>query len=231
MSIHICMSASSTELTITIPIPDSGVINKATPEFDEESGTFICGYAIRGIRCKDTPIAPQWKCRRHGGAWQPTVRFLGTAGNKGAELGLYDGNTWKGYGIIKKQIESYPEKVERLFSTNLEDELAMARILLMEITKGAKIDNPRLAMRGLKLIAEVAKIAREIQKLEENALKREFITAVMEAISHAFTTANAHQRPSDRARVFMSEITSMLPGNVNISVPTTDVYEAEVSSQ
>ena len=204
------------------------------PILDEESGTFICGEELGrpGLLCKGTPIAPRWRCRRHGGAWKATEKGLAPA--KGA-ASIYDPHRlWKGYENIRKELTAHPELMEQLYTTDLGEELAVARIVLAELikkTNGKKdsdsdIDR-ELVLSSLKVISRIAKDAKIIREKENNVITREFMDGIIAAITHAFTRCNSYQRPSDRARIFMSEFAALLPGNPAPDLDTSDIIEAE----
>ncbi len=50
---------------------------------------------------------------------------------------------------------------------------------------------------------------------------------IIAAITHAFTRCNGYERPSDRARIFMSEFAALLPGNPAPDLETEDIVEGE----
>lgn len=207
-------------------------IKDKQPVFDEELGTYICGEQIApGHVCKGTPIAPRWRCYRHGGKWKVTEKALESRG----EHSIYSTKgLWRGYHNIRKELLEHPEYIEQLYSSNISEELAIARIVLAELMQR---DNNKpdatltpedkdLVMKALRLVAKIAKTAKEIQVAESHVIKREFMDGIIAAVTHAFTRANAYTRPSDRARIFMQEFSSMLP-NTSISVSTEDIVEGE----
>ena len=207
-------------------------VQNKEPILDEESGTYICGEELGrpGLVCKGTPIAPRWRCRRHGGAWKATEKGLALA--KGA-ASIYDPHRlWKGYENIRKELTAHPELVEQLYTTDLGEELAVARIVLAELikkTNGKKdsdIDR-ELILSSLKIISRIAKDAKIIREKENDVIKREFMDGIIAAITHAFTRCNNYERPSDRARIFMHEFAALLPGNPAPDLDTSDIIEGE----
>lgn len=202
------------------------------PVLDEESGTFICGEEMGrpGLVCKDTPIAPRWRCRRHGGAWKATEKGLALA--KGA-ASIYDPHRlWKGYENIRKELTAHPELMEQLYTTDLGEELAVARIVLATLiqktqTKDKEGPDTDLVLQCLKIVSRIAKDAKIIREKENDVIKREFMDGIIAAITHAFTRCNSYQRPSDRARIFMHEFAALLPGNPAPDLDTSDIIEAE----
>src|SRR3970040_1785198 len=152
--------------------------------FDEDSGRYICGEEIRsGLRCRGIPISPNWKCERHGGnPNRPSIAI---------QAGLYARHL-KSNGQLKA----------------LHDELARYPDALED---RASLSNRKQLIEILGLVTKVAKIAQEIRDREEGLIKREFMDTVIQAVSHAFTRANQLVRPSDRARIFMSEFANALP--------------------
>lgn len=204
-------------------------IKDKEPVFDDELGTYICGEVIApGHLCKGTPIAPRWRCSRHGGNWKPTVTALQSREDRSiySTKGL-----WRGYHNIRKELTEHPEYIEQLYSSDISEELAVSRIIAAELMQ--RKDNEEvtpqdkdLTMKALRLIAKIAKTAKEIQVAESNVIKREFMDGIIAAVTHAFTRSNAYNRPSDRARIFMQEFSSMLPG-ASVSVSTEDIIEAE----
>lgn len=208
-------------------------IKDKQPVFDEELGTFICGEQIApGHICKGTPIAPRWRCYRHGGKWKLTEKALESRGDHSiySTKGL-----WKGYHNIRKELTEHPEYIEQLYSSNIGQELAVSRIVLAELMQrdsskpeaALTSEDKDLVMKALRLVAKIAKTAKEIQVAESNVIKRDFMDGIIAAVTHAFTRANAYNRPSDRARIFMQEFSSMLPG-ASVSVSTEDVFEGDV---
>ena len=199
-------------------------IKDREPVFDEETGTYICGESMGrpGLLCKGAPVAPRWKCRRHGGAWKVTQKGLALA--KGT-ASIYDSHRlWRGYNNIRKELTGNPEFIEQLYSTDLGEELAVARIVLAELIKKDGKDSPdkALVIKALQLISKIAKTAKDIREQEDNVIKREFMDGIIAAITHAFTRSNGYERPSDRARVFMSEFAALLPGNPAVTIPNDD---------
>lgn len=200
------------------------------PVFDNESGTYICGEQIApGYVCKGTPIAPLWKCVRHGGNWSSSspTKIAHT------DVSIYTTptGTWKGFKNIRKQLTEQPRYIEQLYSPNLDEELAVSRIILAELMqrsdKSMTSQNRDLILKALRLISNIAKIAKEIHIAESSAIHKAFMDEVIIAISQAFTRANSYSRPSDRARIFMQEFTRALPGAAAVNVPTDPVIESE----
>lgn len=208
-------------------------VKNKEPVLDEETGTFICGEEMGrpGLICKGIPIAPRWRCRRHGGAWKVTEKGLALA--KGA-ASIYDPHRlWRGYENIRKELTSFPELTEQLYTTDLGEELAVARIVLAELLKKNDTKDPDkdpdkdLILQCLKIVSRIAKDAKVIREKENNVIKREFMDGIIAAITHAFTRCNNYQRPSDRARIFMHEFAALLPGNPAPDLDTSDIIEAE----
>ena len=200
------------------------------PMFDEEDGTFICGEELGrpGLICKGTPIAPRWRCRRHGGAWKATEKGLALAKDSAS---IYDPHRlWKGYKNIRKELTAHPEFMEQLYTTDLGEELALARIVLSELLykddKTEDIDKDMI-LTALKLVSRIAKDAKIIREKESDVIKREFMDGIIAAITHAFTRCNGYEHQSDRARIFMHEFAALLPGNPTPDL-TTEVLEGEV---
>lgn len=205
-------------------------IKDKQPVFDEELGTFICGELLApGHLCKGTPIAPRWRCERHGGKWNPTSKALQSR----EEDSIYSTRgLWRGYHNIRQTLMAHPEFIEQLYTSDLGEEVAVSRIVLAELMQRDKPDDgfahedKELVMKALRLVAKIAKTAKEIQVAESHVIKREFMDGIIAAVTHAFTRANAYSRPSDRARIFMEEFSSMLPG-ASVSVDTEDILESE----
>lgn len=205
-------------------------VKEREPLLDEETGEFICGEEMGrpGLLCKGTPIAPRWRCRRHGGAWKATEKGLALA--KGS-ASIYDPHRlWKSYENIRKELTAHPEFIEQLYSTDLGEELALARIVLSELlSKNKKDDNidKELILQSLKLVSRIAKDAKIIREKESDVIKREFMDGIIAAITHAFTRCNGYDRPSDRARIFMHEFSALLPGNPTPGLDTSDIIETK----
>jgi hypothetical protein len=201
------------------------------PVLDEETGTFICGEVIGpNLLCTGTPIAPRWRCNRHGGRWKPTEKQLAT---KPGESIYTTKGLWKGYQSIHKTLTANPELIEQLYSGRLTEEVAVSRILLAELLQtedGQELDTKRreTAMKALRLIGKIAQQAKDIQLAESHELKKEFMDGIIAAVVHAFTRCNAYSRPSERARIFMQEFASLLPGNIPINIPVDDTVEGEL---
>ncbi|KKN06474.1 hypothetical protein LCGC14_1076910 [marine sediment metagenome] len=219
-------------VTRSVVIGGSNAVNYVKdrePVLDEETGTFICGEEMGrpGLICKGTPIAPRMRCRRHGGTWKVTERGLSLARGTAS---IYDPHRlWQGYQSIRKELTAHPEFVEQLYSTDLGEELAVARIVLAELIKKTTDSNSLdrgLVLKALRLVSRIAKDAKTIREKEENVIKREFMDGIIAAITHAFTRCNGYERPSDRARVFMSEFAALLPGN-----PALDIDEVVVEGK
>lgn len=208
------------------------LVKDRDPILDEETGTLICGEELGrpGLLCKGTPIAPRWRCRRHGGTWKATEKGLALA--KGA-ASIYDPHRLcKGYHNIRKELTAHPEFIEQLYTTDLGEELALARVVLAELVKKRngkdKDDIDReLILQSLKIISRIAKDAKVIREKESNIIKEEFMDGIIAAITHAFTRCNGYERPGDRARIFMSEFAALLPGNPAPDLNTSDIIEAE----
>lgn len=207
------------------------LIKDREPILDEETGILICGEELGrpGLICKGTPIAPRWRCRRHGGTWKATEKGLALA--KGA-ASIYDPERlWKGYNNIRKELTTHPELIEQLYTTDLGEELALARIVLAELVKKRSDKdgdlNRELVLQSLKIISRIAKDAKIIREKENDVITREFMDGIIAAITHAFTRCNGYDRPSDRARIFMSEFAALLPGNPAPDLNTSDIIEGE----
>lgn len=194
------------------------------PVFDEESGTFVCGEKIRvgttNSVCKRTPIAPRWRCKLHGGDWKPTNKAL--AVQNGENIYTVKG-LWKGYHNIHQNLVQHPELIEQLYSVDLGEELAISRIVVANLLKGdngeLEYADKELQLKALQLVAKIAKTATEIQEKQAHVIKEEFMNGIIAAVIHAFTRANSYSRQSDRARVFVSEFASVLPGNQKLDIP------------
>lgn len=206
-------------------------IKDREPILDEETGVFICGEEMGrpGLVCKGVPIAPRWRCRRHGGAWKATEKGLALAKDAAS---IYDPHRlWKGYENIRKELTAHPEFIEQLYTTDLGEELALARIVLAELVKkrSSKDDDidKELILQCLKVISRIAKDAKLIREKENDVIKREFMDGIIAAITHAFTRCNGYKRPDDRARIFMSEFAALLPGNLAPDLDTSDIIEGE----
>ncbi|KKN69260.1 hypothetical protein LCGC14_0442550 [marine sediment metagenome] len=218
------------------------LVKDKEPVFDEETGTLICGEELGrpGLICKGTPIAPRWRCRRHGGTWKATEKGLALAKDSAS---IYDPQRlWKGYENIRRELTAFPEFIEQLYTTDLGEELAVARIVLAELLKKKDNNNKgskdskgsnnnsldrELILQSLKVISRIAKDAKLIREKESNVIKQEFMDGIIAAITHAFTRCNGYQSPSDRARVFMSEFAALLPGNPAPDLDASNIIEAE----
>lgn len=206
----------------TSKLGDKGAINfiknRDEPVFDEESGTLVCGEKIhKNLICKGTPIAPRWRCRRHGGDWKPTAQALAAQSTESIYTikGL-----WQGYENIHKNLTQHPELVEQLYTVDLGEELAIARIVAANLLKTG--NDQKIQMQALQLIAKIAKTAVEIQEKQAHVIKEEFMNGIISAVIHAFTRANSYIRQSDRARIFVSEFASILPGNQKLDIPAPE---------
>ena len=85
-------------------------------------------------------------------------------------------------------------------------------------------------MEVISLIGKIAKSVTEIQEKQSDIIKREFMDGIIAAVIHAFTRANAYQRQSDRARIFVSEFAALLPGNVKLDIPEPEEEIIEATS-
>ena len=186
--------------------------------FDEDSGRYICGEVIRqNLKCRGIPISPNWKCERHGGnPNRPTIAI---------QAGIYARHLKAGNGLkaLHDELARDPDALEDLFRSDVTDELAVARMLLIEALQDkASFNNRKQLVEILSLVTKVAKISQEIRDREDGLIKREFMDTIIQAVTQAFTRSNQLVRPSDRARMFMSEFANALPGNVTVNVPVSD---------
>jgi len=194
--------------------------------FDEDSGRYICGEEIRpGLRCRGIPISPNWKCERHGG--NPNRPSLAI------QASIYARHLKAGNGLkaLHDELARDPDALEDLFRSDVHDELAVARMLLIEALQDkASLENRKQLTDILNLVTKIAKISQEIRDREEGLIKREFMDTIIQAVTQAFTRANQLVRPSDRARIFMSEFANALPGNITLNVPVSDDIVIEQES-
>ena len=198
------------------------------PIFDEETGTFICGEElVPGRLCQGIPVAPRWRCRRHGGDWKPTDKAL--AAKAISEASIYDPQRlWSGYENIRRELTAFPELVAQLYDTDLGEELAITRIMVSKLLRDENGDQG-IILKAIRLVGKIAKDAKEIREKQNNIITQEFMDGIIAAITLAFIRANGYLRPSDRARVFTSEFAALLPGNPDLDLPVDeDIYEGEV---
>jgi len=103
---------------------------------------------------------------------------------------------------------------------------------MKEVKTNESPDNSQreMILKVLSNVRRIAKTATDIQMMQNEVIKRDFMDGIIAAITHAFIRANRYTRQEDRARVFTSEFASLLPGNVNIPKPE-DIIEGEVTVQ
>ncbi len=124
------------------------------------------------------------------------------------------------FGIYARQLsvaqrEIYAEAVRQgvmddFRRPDLEEELAIARILLADMLAADNLTNST-RLRAIELVSKIAKTAKLIKELDQATLKQDFLSAVMDAINYAFQRANGYTDPAERGRVFVSEFSSFFP--------------------
>lgn len=124
---------------------------------------------------------------------------------------------------VSKTIQTLAAEAERagdlhdLYSTDLSEELATSRLLLMHWLKqhSEDADFPlKDVLDCVQIISRVARTSKSIADSDEGALKEEFLRAILEAITHAFHKANLSRTPEARASAFVSEIGRIFRGGV-----------------
>ncbi len=118
------------------------------------------------------------------------------------------------------------QEFEDLKSTDVTDELALARIELAQMLRSDEY-SAKQHLKAIETIAKVATLAERLKDMDNNAIKHEFMEAVINAVTFAFHRANAISDPAERAVIFMHEFQAFFP-EVEGDAPFVDA-EVKVS--
>lgn len=130
--------------------------------------------------------------------------------------GFYTRQVYDSIKLLRNQAELNGE-ADRLYDRNIDEELALARLLLagwlQQHNQDTDIPLPDL-LNCIKLISQVAELAQKIAKQEESRgeLTPEMLDAIVTAVTHAFHKANLKITPVERAALFSSEIANLFAG-------------------
>lgn len=117
------------------------------------------------------------------------------------------------YALALKEIYDEVERegeLEQLSRTDLEEELRAARIQLMDIL-GDEEATPRQRLTALEIVSRIVKTAKLIKELDRDAIRKEFMDAILTAVTHAFYMANRLATPSARSEAFIRELMAFFP--------------------
>lgn len=137
--------------------------------------------------------------------------LTGVVGNK---FGLYTRQVAKSIQTLAAEAERSGD-LSDLYSTDLSEELAVARLLLMHWLKQHSEDDDfplKDVLDCIQIISRVARTSKSISDSDEGALKDDFLRAILEAITHAFHKANLSRTPEARARTFVDEVGKIFRG-------------------
>lgn len=124
---------------------------------------------------------------------------------------FYRGALTRASRVLLEEAERFGED---LGTTDLEAELEVARVQLAEILSDEEAPVAD-RLKALEVVAKIARTARAIQEINAQALRQEFLEALLTAISHAFKEANALPTPEARAKKFIEELTTLFPARLN----------------
>lgn len=103
-------------------------------------------------------------------------------------------------------------RYEELKKTDLEDELALARLTVMQLINDPFYNTkPTIRLKALETIAKIAKTIKQIAEVDAAALRKEFLDSLLNAVSFAFHAANQYTDPAERTRAFINELALFFP--------------------
>jgi len=123
--------------------------------------------------------------------------------------GIYSRALAGAHQVIAEEVVAQGE-LEALKSTDIGDELALARVELAQMLK-AENYTAKQRLNAITTIAKVANIAERLKKLDNSAIRAEFVDAIIQAVTFAFHRANAITDPVERAQIFQQEFAAFFP--------------------
>ena len=109
-------------------------------------------------------------------------------------------------------------ELDVLKSTDIDGELALARVELAQMLKADNYSSKQ-HLRAIETIAKVASLAKKLKEMDNNAIRAEFVDAIIKAVTFAFHRANAISDPAERASVFQHEFMAFFPEVEGVSQP------------
>lgn len=157
-----------------------------------------------GTPCKRNAQAGSSVCISHKTAAQTAAAV------QGAKFpGIYSRSLAGVHEEIVNEVIAQGE-YEGLKSTDIEPELALARVELAHMLK-ADDYSAKQRLNAIQTIAKVASIAKNLKELDNNAIRAEFVDAIIKAVTFAFHRANAISDPVERAQIFQQEFMAFFP--------------------
>lgn len=157
-----------------------------------------------GTPCKRNAQAGSSVCISHKTAAQTAAAV------QGAKFpGIYSRSLAGVHKEIVDEVVAQGE-YEGLKSTDIEPELALARIELAQMLQ-AEDYSAKQRLNAIQTIAKVASIAKNLKELDNNAIRAEFVDAIIKAVTFAFHRANAISDPVERAQIFQQEFMAFFP--------------------
>ncbi len=102
------------------------------------------------------------------------------------------------------------DELEDIKSTDITNELGLARIELAQMLESDEY-SAKQHLKAIETIAKVATLAERLKEMDNNAIKHEFMDAVISAATFAFHRANAISDPAERATIFAHEFQAFFP--------------------
>ena len=113
----------------------------------------------------------------------------------------------------RKQISDTVEaegEFEDIKSTDITNELGLARIELANMLESDEY-SAKQHLKAIETISKVATLAERLKEMDNNAIRHEFVEAVISAVTFAFHRANAISDAAERATIFMREFQAFFP--------------------
>jgi len=149
-----------------------------------------------GEQCRAKPLRGQPTCRKHT-RHRPT------------DLGIYSTAIDASLRTIASEVESIG-KLSELRKTDLEDEIALARLQVMDLMKMEGV--PALVrLKALSLVSKIIKDAHKVKEIDAAALNTNFLNSILEAVAYSFHRANAIADPAQRSQIFIRELSLWFP--------------------
>lgn len=157
-----------------------------------------------GVLCKRKAQPGSTVCRSHKTPAQTASAVTGAK-----FPGLYS----RALVGIRKEIadEVIAEgQLSLLQQTDIEDELALSRIEMAQMLASDDY-SAKQHLRALETISKIAATAKKLKEMDNNAIRHEFVTAIISAVTFAFHRANAISDPAERQSVFQHEFMAFFP--------------------
>ena len=175
-----------------------------------------CGAITKaGALCKHNALPGSSVCNSH-----KTPAQAASAIARAKFPGLYSRSL---VGIRKEIADEVVAQGELLAlrSTDIEDELALSRIELAQMLASNEY-SAKQHLKAVETIARVASLAKKLKEMDNNAIKSEFVSAVIGAVTFAFHRANSISDPAERAIVFQREFMGFFPEVEGTPEPFSD---------